>query len=243
MVAPTALYCTGAALRTGQDAAPAGHGRGKNIVGYAKNKLQNGMTIVTSQFNSIGKNGKFNISRLVPSAYGTSFYQTDSYGFPQSTYTWTDCGGPDWDTPNVWVDGSNEIVASFEFDVGDGLVVLGSANTDEIQSSGNVAQEDVVFELCNGMTFVGNPFPSPVVARELTPNAYGVAFYKVDSYGFPQATYTWTDCGGPDWDTPNVWVDESNEIIGDNITIGSGEGVCILGSSDTDTITIPAPEL
>ena len=222
---------------------PLVHGRAESIVGYANNNLQNGMTIVTAQFNSIGKNGKFNLSTLVPNTYGTSFYLTDSYGFPLSTYTWTDCGGQDWDTPNVWVDDANNIISSSEFDIGEGLVILGTSNADKIQSSGNVVCEDVLFELRNGMTFVGNPFPTSVVARELIPNAYGTAFYKVDSYGFPQDTYTWTDCGGPDWDTPDVWVDESNEILSDNLVLTPGEGICVLGNSDTDTITIPAPEL
>lgn len=214
------------------------------IVGYSSNKLQNGITIATSQFKNIGIEGtKFDIADIKPNTYGTAFYQTDSYGIPGTMYTWTDCGGPDWDTPDVWVDESNEIIDSKEFTVGDGLVILGSSTDDAIQSAGEVMQEDVVFELRNGLTFVGNPFPVSVKVCDLLPNAYGVAFYKVDSYGIPQTMYTYTDCGGPDWDTPDVWVDEANEIVDEKFEIEAGSGICVLGTSATDTITFPAPEL
>ena len=214
----------------------------QNIVGYAKGNLCNGATLATAQFQKVGGEG-FSLFNIKPSTYGTSLYQVDSFGFPQTSYLWTDCGGPDWDTPDVWVNfDTNEFVEDVPFNDGDALFISGSATTDTIQTSGQVGEKEVKVMLCNGATLAGNPFPVAVKVNDLIASTYGTSLYKVDSFGFPQTSYLWTDCGGPDWDTPDVWVDEDNNIV-ENVKVAAGEGLLVAATSDEQFLVIPAPEL
>ena len=62
-------------------------------------------------------------------------------------------------------------------------------------------------------------------------DVYGaVTINKLDAYGFVIATYTWTDAGGEGWDTPDVWVDDDNNIV-ENITFAPGEGLMVGGAA------------
>ena len=65
---------------------------------------------------------------------------------------------------------------------------------------------------------------------------------KLDDHGYVIATYTWSDAGGEGWDTPDVWVDDDNNII-DNVNFAPGEGLWVGGTSTSQYLNIPAPEL
>ena len=182
---------------------------------------------------------------IKPSSYGTTAYQVDSFGVPQTMYLWTDCGGEGWDTPDVWVNvDTNEIIEDVPLGVGDALFIQGTANTDTFLSSGQVCTDDAKVFLCNGGTLVGNPYPVDIKVNDIIASTYGTTLYKVDSFGIPQTMYLYTDCGGEGWDTPDVWVvADTNEFISDEILIEAGQGIFVQATDTKDYIELPAPEL
>ena len=130
MVAPTALYCTGAALRAGQDAVPAGHGRAESIVGYTSKEAAKGkFLIVGAQFDAV-KGGRA-INDLVSGVQGVDYDDNDVWmttaaqiqvpstaGYNVYYYLndgWYDDGSDEGATKAGWCDGDG-VIANAEID-------------------------------------------------------------------------------------------------------------------------------
>ena len=218
-------------------------------VGYAQSGLRNGASLTSAQFTNV-TGDQFDLENFIPTGddvYNAVAINTiDAYGFVTATYTWTDAGGEGWDTPNVWVDDDNNIVENVKFAPGQGLWVNGADTAQGLQSAGKVSKVDVAVQLQNGATLCGNPFPVSVALNDIYPTGddvyNAVAINLLDEYGFVTATYTWTDAGGEGWDTPDVWVDDDNNIM-ENVTFAPGQGLWVNGASGTQYLNIPAPEL
>jgi hypothetical protein len=74
-------------------------------------------------------------------------------------------------------------------------------------------------------------------------DVYGnVNINRLNANGYVIETYSWTESGGDGWDTADVWVDDANTIITD-VTFASGEGFWVNGTSESQYLNIPAPEL
>ena len=218
------------------------------VVGYAQSPLRYGGTLATPQFLNVGADAETPISALVPcgdDTYNNVSVQTlDAYGYTENNYTWTDAGGDTWDQIG-WVDDDNNIVTDVTFSPGQALWALGSSASQSIQSSGKVGTSDVAVQLKYGGTLAGNPFPVNITIGTLIPSGddtyNNVSIQTLDAYGYTASNYTWTDAGGDTWDQIG-WVDDDNNLVTD-IVIEAGQGLWILGSSDSQYLTFPAPEL
>jgi hypothetical protein len=222
-----------------------------NVVGYAGTSLQNGATIVTPQFSDVGAS-TFDLTKFQP--VGSECYNNvsisvlDEYGAPLKIYSWTDAGGADWDTADVWVDtDDNSIVTSIPLLPGQAVFVQGSSSDQLLQSAGQVREEDVTLQLQNGCTLGGNPFPVKFGLADILPTGTecynNISISVLDEYGAPLKIYSWTDAGGPEWDTADVWVDTDDNSIVTSVDVNAGSGLFIQGSNSEQYLTFPAPEL
>ena len=167
----TALYCTGAALRTRRDAAPAGHGRTESIVGYQTGVTGKDNNFVAIPFLTAGHNTAdiqsikisddgagsigwgeelFSIWEGVPTVVsGSDYFYYDPSADPAGAakdYYWGDADG-------------NKV--AFSVDNGQGVVV-NCASDLKITTSGQVSGEKVTFTTTKDNNFTGNPFPMSI---------------------------------------------------------------------------------
>ena len=68
-----------------------------------------------------------------------------------------------------------------------------------------------------------------------------VSIQTLDSFGNAVDTYIWCDWAGDESDQ-KAWSDGSGAII-EGVTFEPGQGLWVQGSSDRQSITIPAPAL
>ena len=212
-----------------------------NIVGYGNNSLCLGYSLITPQFVTVG-GSNIALESLVAVGPEVSDNVTmstiDEYGTPVTTYSWND-----WmnEVPG-WVDDEYAPYEGVKLAPGMGLWTSGSDATQQIQSAGEVGMSDVVVNLRLGYTLVGNPFPVAVDLQDIVAAgdeaSDNVTMSTVDEYGTPVTTYSWND-----WmcDTP-CWVDEDYAPY-EGVKIAPGQSLWTSGSSDTQSIRIPAPEL
>ena len=85
----------------------------------------------------------------------------------------------------------------------------------------------------------GMPITALVPTGDDTYN--NIAVQTLDAAGYTVNSYAWTDAGGEGWDQIG-WVDDENNIVTD-LEIAAGQGLWIQGTSDTQYIRFPAPEL
>ena len=219
-----------------------------NLVGYAQSGLKQGGTLATPQFLNVADESGMPITALVPTGddtYNNIAVQTlDAYGYTQDSYTWTDAGGDGWDEIG-WVNDDNAIVTDVVFAPGQALWVQGSSVDQALQTAGKVGKSDVSVQLKQGGTLSGNPFPVNLTIADLIPSGddtyNNIAVQTLDAYGYTVDSYTWTDAGGDSWDQIG-WVNDDNEIVTD-VVINAGQGLWIQGSSTSQYLTFPAPEL
>ena len=219
-----------------------------DIVGYAQSNLRQGGTLATPQFVNVSGSEGMPITSLVPvgdNTYNNVAIQTlDAYGYTVDSYSWTDAGGENWDQVG-WVDDSNTIVTNITFAPGQALWVQGSSLSQGLQTAGKVGTSDVSVQLRQGGTLAGNPFPVNITIGDLVPtgdNTYNnVAVQTLDAYGYTVDSYSWTDAGGETWDQVG-WVDDANTIVTD-VVISAGQGLWIQGSSTSQYLCFPAPNV
>ena len=162
----------------------------------------------------------------------------DAYGYTLATYTWNDW---QFDTA-CWIDNNDQKVTGVTFAPGQGLWVYGSSTSQSIQSCGKVGTVDVSVALRAGGTAAGNPFPVDIDLNDIVPQgddlSDNVVIQTLDAYGYTVATYTWNDW---QFDTA-CWIDNNdNQVTG--VTIAAGQGLWIYGSSTSQYVVFPAPEL
>ena len=162
----------------------------------------------------------------------------DAFGRTVDTYSWND-----WVAETAcWVNDDFEEVTGVTFPAGQGLWVFGSASTQGLQTAGKVGIEDVSVQLQNGATGTGNPFPVAIDLNDIIPTgddvADNVAIQTLDAFGRTVDTYSWND-----WvaETP-CWVNDDFEPLED-VSFAAGQGLWVFGSSETQYLRFPAPEL
>ena len=114
-----------------------------NVVGYASSTLQNGATLMAAQFADVAGTG-FALTNFKPTGDNTynnvNINRLNANGYVIATYSWSDAGGENWDTPDVWVDDSNNIITDVAFIPGEAVWVNGVSESQGLQSAGEVSK-------------------------------------------------------------------------------------------------------
>ena len=212
-----------------------------NIVGYGQNGLRFGYSLVTAQFVGVGGS---TLSLESLKALGSeasdnvTLAAVDEYGAAITTYIWNDWAAAE----PCWVDESYAPVENVSITSGQAFWTGGSSDAQSVQSVGEVGFQDVVVPLRFGYTLVGNPFPVSVALQDIVAVGEGtsdnVTLATIDEYGAAVDTYIWNDWAAAE----PCWVNESYEPV-ENVSFAPGEGLWTGGSSDAQSIRIPAPEL
>lgn len=234
------LMCAAAALIAGVAVADV---TSANIVGYANGDLREGNTLASAQFVTIG-GAEVDLQTVKPIGDDTSdnvfLSVLDEYGFTSEMYTWVNWAGDTYDQ-EAWID-SSYVIAEKSFPAGQGFWIQGKSGQ-KIQTAGEVGSSDVIVELREGNTAVGNPFPLPVNLQEILPSGDGISdnvFLSIlDEYGFTSEMYTWVDWAGDTFDQ-EAWINSSYEIA--DVTFPAGQGFWIQGKTG-QSIRFVAPEL
>lgn len=201
--------------------------------------------MVAPQFVGIG-GGALSLDSIVPTGDNTSdnvnIRILDAYGrtIDGCEYTWND-----WALSEAcWVDGDWNKIEGVTLLPGQGLWVYGSSSSQALQSAGQLGTSDVVVTLRNGATPTGNPFPVSIGLQDIIPEGANVSdsvnIRVLDAYGrtIEGQDYTWND-----WALSEAcWVDgDWNKVEG--VTFEAGQGLWVYGSSTSQTLRFPAPEL
>ena len=101
---------------------------------------------------------------------------------------------------------------------------------------------DVIVNLREGYTLVGNPFPVSIALQDIVAGgdeaSDNVTLATIDEYGTAIDTYAWNDWVG---ENP-CWVNDSFEPV-EGVTFAPGVGLWTSGSNDSQFVRLPAPEL
>ena len=197
--------------------------------------------MVTPQFLNIGSEG-MPLQAIVPTGSDTSdnvsLQTLDSSGRTVDMYYWNDWAS---DEP-CWVDDNFEKVEGVFFAPGAGLWIQGSSSEQGIQSAGQVGESDTLIQLRFGATATGNPTPVTIDLQDIIPEgdetSDNVSLQTLNSSGKTVQMYFWNDwaCDEP------CWVDDNFEKV-EGVTFGPGAGLLVSGSSDSQYLRFPAPEL
>ena len=210
-------------------------------VGYAQSELKNGATMVTAQFVSV--NGEdMPLENFVPMGEDLSdnvaIQTLDASGKTVDNYLWNDWM---YDTA-CWVDDEFNAVEGVTFASGQGLWVFGSSSMQGIRTAGEVAMSDISVQLKNGATATGIAFPVSIALQDIIPEgddlSDNVAIQTLDASGKTVDNYLWNDWM---YDTA-CWVDDEFNMV-EGVTFAPGQGLWVYGSSNTQYLRIPAPEL
>ena len=212
-----------------------------NTVGYGQNSLREGYTLVAAQFTGFGGT-QLPLTGLTAVGEDTSDNVTlstvDEYGTAVDTYAWNDWAAA---TP-CWVNDSFEPVEGVTVTPGLAFWTSGSADGQKIMSAGEVGLSDVVVNLREGYTLVGNPFPVSIALQDIVAGgdeaSDNVTLATIDEYGTAVDTYAWNDWVAA---TP-CWVNDSFEPV-EGITFAPGVGLWTSGSNSSQFVRLPAPEL
>ena len=164
----------------------------------------------------------------------------DAYGRTTAMYSWIDWDGE----PTGWCNGDFEVVEGVTFDAGQGLWVGGTSANAAIQSAGKVPTSDAVVQLRNGSTATGNPFPTTVDLQDIVVEGKDIAtdgeinIQLLDAYGRTTAMYSWIDWDGE----PTGWCNGDFEVV-EGVTFNAGQGLWVGGTTTTQYLRFPAPEL
>lgn len=224
--------------------------RPPNTVGYAGYFLRFGGTLATPQFINVGDNADMPLSDIKPTGDDVSdninIQTLDSYGRTGDSYLWINWAGDNSDQ-EAWVDpDSYETVEGVTFAPGAGLWITGTSDTQSIMSSGQVSQSDIVKQLQFGGTLTGNAFPISVSLQDVLPEgddlSDNINIQTLDGYGRTVDSYLWINWAGDNSDQ-EAWVDPDTYEIIEGVSFNPGAGLWITGSSNTQYIRFPAPEL
>ena len=204
--------------------------------------------MATAQFINVTGSSGMPITSFSPvgdDTYNHVEIQTlDNAGYTVDSYVWTNEGGEDYDKTG-WVDSDNNIVTNVTFSPGQGLWVFGSSASQGLQTAGKVGTLDIAVSLRSGATPTGNPFPVSVNIADILPqgdDTYNhVEIQTLDNAGYTVDSYVWTNEGGEDYDQTG-WVDSDNNIV-TTVSFAPGQGLWVYGSSSSQSLLFPAPEL
>ena len=204
--------------------------------------------MIAPQFVNIGTDGAFPLQSIIPTGENLSdnvFLQTlDAYGRTVDSYNWIDWAGPDSDQ-EAWADDDGNIVEGVSFEPGQGLWIYGVSADQGIQTAGKVGTSDVTVSLLAGAVGAGNPFPVAINLQDILPEgddlSDNVFIQTLDAYGRTVDSYNWIDWAGPDSDQ-EAWADDDGNIV-EGVSFEPGQGLWIYGTSTSQSIRFPAPEL
>lgn len=197
--------------------------------------------MVSAQFVSVnGEN--MSLDSFIPTGSDLSdnvaIQTLDAYGRTVDNYLWND-----WmHEAACWVDDEFNKVEGVTFAQGQGLWVFGSGADQGIQTAGEVATSDTLVQLRKGATATGVAFPVSINLQDIIPEgddlSDNVAIQTLDAYGRTVDNYLWND-----WMHESAcWVDDEFNVVED-VTFAPGQGLWVYGSSNTQYLRIPAPEL
>lgn len=231
----------GAALRAGQDAVPAGHGRAESIVGYQNRSIQSGYTSISPVFVSVSDASVYKVKDIKGEfSEGDSIQIFGSIGDVETEYFYCEQGSlvegktgwyaDDFETPV----GDNDLLAGSEF-------WFNAQGNAEITISGQVNKNDIVVELSSGFTPVGNCAPVAYVLDDfLFENlAEGDSIQIFDSVGDVLAEYFYCEQGSL-VESKTGWYADDFETQAGATPIESGKGFWMNCQSKGATITVPS---
>ena len=218
------------------------------FVGYAQSGLQNGGTLSAAQFLNIGADEAMPLESIKPTGDDTSdnvsLQTLDAYGYTATSYQWINWAGEGADE-EAWVDDEYAIVTGVTFAPGTALWISGNSSEQGVQTAGKVGTSDVLVQLRNGGTATGNPFPVSINLQDIIVSgddtSDNVALQTLDAYGYTATSYQWINWAGEGADE-EAWVDDEYTIV-TGVTFAPGQGLWVSGSSDSQYLRFPAPEL
>ena len=228
-----------------------------NVVGYAQSALKSGNTAAGAQFVPM-TDDSIDLANLTVVGYeeeqGGDIYvqRVDGKGkmIAGSQYFWYDI--PD-DSLYGWYDGSDEplVAGTQTVKVGEGWWIKGTATTEGIQSSGQVANAPIQVNLMNGNKFIVNPTPVAVNFNDDDNNGKFIAVggyteeqggdiyvQQVDGKGKMVAgtQYFWYDIPA---DELYGWYDGNDDPI-TGISLPAGGALWVKGTSTDEYISFPS---
>ena len=197
--------------------------------------------MVAAQFISVG-GAEMALDKFVPTGDDLSdnvaIQTLDAYGRTVDNYLWND-----WMHETAcWVDDDFNKVEGVTFAQGQGLWVFGSTPAQGLQTAGEVPTSDISVQLRNGATATGVAFPVSISLQDIIPEgddlSDNVAIQTLDAYGRTVDNYLWND-----WMHESAcWVDDDFNVV-EGVIFAPGQGLWVYGSSNTQYLRIPAPEL
>ena len=170
----------------------------------------------------------------------------DDSGAVVRGWTWINWGGDSGDVECWSEDGSGEIAENETFTVGQAFWVQGSSEEQGIQSAGKVGSNDVTFQLRNGYTIAGNPFPTTIALDDIVPTgdvvSDDITINLLDDSGAVLRGWTWINWGGESGDL-ECWSEDGAGEKAEGVTFAPGQGLWIQAGSDAEYVQFVAPEL
>ena len=164
----------------------------------------------------------------------------DPYGTTLTTYFWIDYGS---EGGSYWTEDGDSKAVGVKFKSSEAFWLQASSDTQFLQSSGAVCKEDVIIQLQEGATMVGNPTPISVDIQDILPSGEdcvdNLALSILDPYGTTLTTYFWIDYGS---EGGSYWTEDGDSKALD-VSIAPGKGVWLQASSDAQYVTFPGVEL
>lgn len=208
--------------------------------------------MVTSQFTGISANRNFALESFKAVgddvSDGVLIDVLDEFGGLTKQYIWINYGGESGEE-EMWVDGETyeAPVEPVAFAPGQVLWVEAQSGSQGLQSSGQVAVDDAVVQLCNGATMAGNFTPVPLALSDILPSGEdvsdGVLIDVLDEFGGLMKQYVWINYGGESGEE-EMWVDgETYEAPTEAVVFNPGQGLWIEAQSDAQFVTFPGVEL
>lgn len=202
--------------------------------------------MLTPQFVPVSGDSAISLNSLSPTGSDVAtdgeinIQVLDAYGRTTAMYSWIDWDGE----PTGWCNGDFEVVEGVTFSQGQGLWVEGTSTDASIQTAGKVGRTDASIKLRAGATAAGNPFPVAINLQDIIVEGEDVAtdgeinIQILDEYGRTTAMYSWIDWDGE----PTGWCNGDFEVV-DGVIFEPGQGLWVEGTSDTQYLRFPAPEL
>ncbi len=204
--------------------------------------------MITPQFVNIGSTEAIPLQSIIPNGDDLSdnvYLQTlDAFGRTVDSYNWIDWAGEDGDQ-TAWADDDGNIIENVSFTPGQGLWIYGISTDQTIQTAGKVGTSDVSVALLAGAVGTGNPFPVSIDLQDIIPEgddlSDNVYIQTLDAYGRTVDSYNWIDWAGENGDQ-EAWADDDGNIL-EGVSFEPGQGLWVYGSSTSQSIRFPAPEL
>ena len=224
-----------------------------NVVGYAGQTLNDGLTTSVGTFVSVSASDSIPISALTPSATGLAseaiFLQTlDEFGAMANSYIWiTDAEAGDYGLEGAgWLDADTYSLADKVFTPGEGYLIQNAYADGKVTCAGAVAKGATEIILNDGLTASGNLNPATVNIQSIVATATGIAseaifIQTLDEYGAMAKTYIYiTEAEAGDYGLEGAgWIDADDYSLADKDFV-PGEGCLVQNAYPDGKVILPA---